>query len=937
MNKRNQKKVINKLQKSNPVLLKGASLEEQNNYIQQILDTSGIKSKIRFEPEIFQKYVDEKKTFGKGLVAYLEHLEKQLDQMIDDKDLKLYIFQILSELGSLVFPSTSACYSIIPNDLKQLKWEPIISKVSQKFEKENHSKISEVRTLLNVFLDEKNPKTVYCLVSLCLCNVLIRALNKDMNALLINENGKLAGKEADQRPRIKAGDWLNQLAYILQTHLMGLLQQTKITPIQIELLNSYSISLAAAITEELLNNKLIVSYKTIKLEASKNTKTPKYFVWFGSSLLVFPKTLSLPMVFRPEDWSINQSKGADNGGYLLSPLTNISYQGYLDSRSYRIHEHRLRLKKIDHINCLQKVTYAINCPMINFYKKYKKELTNNQVVLLSDTWLKPTGETILERNKHWAKQLNSPDKIREAVTKELVAKKNETWRSQEVLKIAELYSNKVIYWPAVQDFRGRIYRIGHLNIQLGEYDRSLTSFYSDKAFVNRKKNKYTMAKFNLLLKTVLVEKDLVEKWDNVFGDRFINNETFEELLLEDLLAKKLSLIQIGQLLLIRQGAYDRVGVYYDASASAYQIMGVINEDYGLCQLTNVLEKDGSKQDIYAFFLRQVKSNIDKYTVYSKDKEIILMYNKYFRDNVDRKLIKAIVMPLVYGKTSQGFAEDLKVFFAKGYLYPSERALVQLAAQIIKTLKEDPIFTKIGVFMKGLRATARLLFDLNKLTIRGAYGDTNIVYYKEEKEQINLYYKKVGRKYKSQKINLSRPIRDAQGTFIKSKTKAVNAFIANYVHFLDASVCHYVIDALAVDSTLNLGTIHDCFFIKPEKVDILKKAYKEGLIKAHRIHVYNMVCWLYDIQGAKGPNKSKLEAIIERLRLLAVGNETLGADSSHTLQQISWNNILKSLEPIRPGSKHPDLIEYLEMEQPEACLKMEKLLNTNCGQLLFPDN
>ena len=71
--------------------------------------------------------------------------------------------------------------------------------------------------------------------------------------------------------------------------------------------------------------------------------------------------------------------------------------------------------------------------------------------------------------------------------------------------------------------------------------------------------------------------------------------------------------------------------------------------------------------------------------------------------------------------------------------------------------------------------------------------------------------------------------------------------------------------------------------------------------------------------------------------MAVGNETLGADSSHTLQQISWNNILKSLEPIRPGSKHPDLIEYLEMEQPEACLKMEKLLNTNCGQLLFPDN
>jgi hypothetical protein len=33
----------------------------------------------------------------------------------------------------------------------------------------------------------------------------------------------------------------------------------------------------------------------------------------------------------------------------------------------------------------------------------------------------------------------------------------------------------------------------------------------------------------------------------------------------------ISLIQVGQLLLIRQGAYDKVGVFYDASASAYQM------------------------------------------------------------------------------------------------------------------------------------------------------------------------------------------------------------------------------------------------------------------------------------------------------------------------------------------------------------------------------
>lgn len=174
-----------------------------------------------------------------------------------------------------------------------------------------------------------------------------------------------------------------------------------------------------------------------------------------------------------------------------------------------------------------------------------------------------------------------------------------------------------------------------------------------------------MAKFNLLLKAVLVEKDLIEKWDTFFGDRLINNDKFEELLLEDLLSKKLSLIQVGQLLLIRQGAYDRVGVFYDASASAYQIMGTINSDRKLCQLTNVIQSpDGMKQDIYTFFLnwlenkqysafdatvkKNITDNVERFLL-EKENQEKERYKEYFRTNFDRSLTKAIVMPLIYGK------------------------------------------------------------------------------------------------------------------------------------------------------------------------------------------------------------------------------------------------------------------------------------------------
>nr|YP_010003137.1 hypothetical protein JXY92_mgp27 [Ulva torta]AZP40268.1 hypothetical protein [Ulva torta] len=93
----------------------------------------------------------------------------------------------------------------------------------------------------------------------------------------------------------------------------------------------------------------------------------------------------------------------------------------------------------------------------------------------------------LEITRTHSNILTNPDQIREAVDKELESKRNETLRNQEALAIATLYRNKAVYWPAVQDFRGRIYRLGNLNIQSSEFVRSLTALYSDNKPVNRKK------------------------------------------------------------------------------------------------------------------------------------------------------------------------------------------------------------------------------------------------------------------------------------------------------------------------------------------------------------------------------------------------------------------------------------------------------------------
>ena len=48
------------------------------------------------------------------------------------------------------------------------------------------------------------------------------------------------------------------------------------------------------------------------------------------------------------------------------------------------------------------------------------------------------------------------------------------------------------------------------------------------------------------------------------------------------------------------------------------------------------------------------------------------------------------------------------------------------------------------------------------------------------------------------MSLIRLKKNDKGNFIKSKTKAVNAFVA--IHFLDAYVCHMVIQKLSNNSS-----------------------------------------------------------------------------------------------------------------------------------------
>lgn len=80
-------------------------------------------------------------------------------------------------------------------------------------------------------------------------------------------------------------------------------------------------------------------------------------------------------------------------------------------------------------------------------------------------------------------------------------------------------------------------------------------FASNAPLVKRpQQSKLTLHQFDTLLQQALLDQRLIQKWHVIAGQTALHNRQFEQLLVQDLLAKELSLIQVAQLVQIRQGA-----------------------------------------------------------------------------------------------------------------------------------------------------------------------------------------------------------------------------------------------------------------------------------------------------------------------------------------------------------------------------------------------
>ncbi|KAK8488086.1 hypothetical protein V6N11_019756 [Hibiscus sabdariffa] len=108
---------------------------------------------------------------------------------------------------------------------------------------------------------------------------------------------------------------------------------------------------------------------------------------------------------------------------------------------------------------------------------------------------------------------------------------------------------------------------------------------------------------------------------------------------------------------VRRSGGCYIPITQDASGSAYQIMSYFFLDEILGMKTNLLpSKDGNINDIYSFILEELKEFLKKELLEeSQDPRLSDIVCKEF----DRKIVKSIFMPKIYGKTLMSTAKDLK--------------------------------------------------------------------------------------------------------------------------------------------------------------------------------------------------------------------------------------------------------------------------------------
>ncbi|KAL0302646.1 UNVERIFIED_CONTAM: putative DNA-directed RNA polymerase [Sesamum calycinum] len=344
------------------------------------------------------------------------------------------------------------------------------------------------------------------------------------------------------------------------------------------------------------------------------------------------------------------------GGYLSTPTINM-YTGLLSSNNLRnfnieLHDFDLHDEMVSILNGLQKQGFKINKKVLDFVKNNRQTLENEGLLMkgiLAHVNLKEAFD-LMRKSYYINKDIKGVCSL-DSLLKELGIRAQKARYEDFIIRLVSAYEDYVFYLPAFMDFRGRIYRCGILHFHERDLARSFIEFADNQEEGCKQSVKDIVAISAAFKYKKFYDYDDALQW---YKDNHNTIYASDQSLIcfaksasdpFQFIAKVLSKDDVQE--------YDRIPISQDAAASAYQIMSYLLLNEEMARRTNLIpHTDGKIQDVYTCILKDLKTYL--YHQINDKSKIDIIESK-----LDRKLIKILFMPLIYGKTLNSMENDIR--------------------------------------------------------------------------------------------------------------------------------------------------------------------------------------------------------------------------------------------------------------------------------------
>lgn len=565
------------------------------------------------------------------------------------------------------------------------------------------------------------------------------------------------------------------------------------------------------------------------------------------NLKSLPLKLNLPMIVPPKKWIVNSKHLQEGNNIKLNELEEGGYLTVSKDKTYNrfsllasrdTDNFNIIIKDVPGLcsilNNLQSKAFRINETMLDFILDNRSLLEKADLLMdsriahvkMSDAY--PVLRNLYYNNIAARNQYLNISDLELEFSKRVQQARFEDF----ILDLAKAYRGYEFYLPAFLDFRGRIYRTGLLHFHERDIAKSLI------LFSNQMENQPLYKDLNPYYSAAVAFKykkhdnyNNAYIWykDNVFSNIYQNDKDLIEF------SKKASdPFQFLSKVLIHKendflNRYSEVPISQDASASAYQIMSYFQLNQMLAQLTNLFPNQNPEtnediiQDIY-LMLHKVLCNYLK-------KEIPDLF-PLIESRFNRKLVKSLFMPMIYGKTVVSMTEDIYSDYSNILNY---KDCSLLASSCWKYFKEN--FPDIISFMKMINNIGSICAYTEKPVIYETdYFMTVQDYMKYDSESltVKVYKKSSTPKGKDRKRPDVRKVTFRFPTTKRDLRKTGIATCVNFIHQKDAYIAMIMISKVLKNyqNKSTIYTVHDNFITPMSNSFFLPKFYNE-------IFLYNL--------------------------------------------------------------------------------------------------